>query len=365
MRNKKIVILMGSFLGGLFFTFESLVFAAIPSFQGLNLPGSTALISDNGLAIAGTSDPWAWRWQNGIMTWIPADVLQYNRASGISADGSVVVGTIYGPTTNDSEAFRWENGVITKLGWFGSWHTSASAVSADGSLIVGNGKYGVNYQYNQAILWQNGSWSSLGELPGGDLFSSAYDISSDGSIVVGYSISDLGYEAFRWDGTMTGLGDLSGGSFGSVATAVSSDGSVIVGYGHSALGAEAFRWENGNWIGLGFLPGKTSSGAEDISANGSVIVGYSTGSGTTVPFIWDEENGMRNLQDILVNNYGLNLTGWTLQNATSISADGLTIAGYGVSPSGNIEPWIATIPEPATLLLLGVGGLLIRNKKTY
>jgi len=48
--------------------------------------------------------------------------------------------------------------------------------------------------------------------------------------------------------------------------------------------------------------------------------------------------------------------------ATGVSADGLTIAGYGFNPNGGLEAWIASLrqdvvatPEPAALGLLGLG----------
>lgn len=43
--------------------------------------------------------------------------------------------------------------------------------------------------------------------------------------------------------------------------------------------------------------------------------------------------------------------------------DGLTIVGWGYNPDGYDEAWIATIPEPTTLLLLGFGGLALRRKR--
>ena len=74
------------------------------------------------------------------------------------------------------------------------------------------------------------SFQGRGDLPGGDFESYAYDISADGSVVVGQSYSSSGREAFRWtaDGGMTGLGDLPGGTFSSDAYGVSADGSVAV-----------------------------------------------------------------------------------------------------------------------------------------
>ena len=52
---------------------------------------------------------------------------------------------------------------------------------------------------------------------------------------------------------------------------------------------------------------------------------------------------------------GLDLTGWTLREATGISDDGLTIVGYGDNPNGFMEGWIAVIPEPSSGLLVGAG----------
>jgi probable HAF family extracellular repeat protein len=75
-------------------------------------------------------------------------------------------------------------------------------------------------------------------------------ISADGSTVVGSTASTLGTEAFRWTpgGGMVGLGDLAGGDFRSLAFDVSADGSAIVGRGKAASldsqsGVDrAFRW---------------------------------------------------------------------------------------------------------------------------
>jgi uncharacterized membrane protein len=110
---------------------------------------------------------------------------------------------------------------------------------------------------------------------------------------------------------MVGLGDLAGGDFYSYAYGISSDGSVVVGQGYSALGNEAFYW--------------TASG------------------------------GMESLKDILTNKCGLGLTGWRLTCAQGISSDGRTIIGWGYNPSGYTEAWAATIPEPASAILIGAG----------
>lgn len=64
---------------------------------------------------------------------------------------------------------------------------------------------------------------------------------------------------------------------------------------------------------------------------------------------------MRELDQVLSGDLGLDLTGWTLRNALAVSADGQTIVGYGTNPSGFAEAWVAVIPEPSTGLLLMTG----------
>ncbi len=158
------------------------------------------------------------------------------------------------------------------------------------------------------------------------------------------------------------LGDLPGGSFSSRATGVSADGSVVVGVGVSASGVEAFRWTAATGlVGLGDLPGGSFfSEALGVSADGSLVVGVGFSASGREAFIWDEANGMRSLRDVLIAQ-GDDLTGWTLLSADAISADGSTIVGKGINPSGQFEAWLArlgpteVIPEPASLTLLTVG----------
>lgn len=173
------------------------------------------------------------------------------------------------------------------------------------------------------------SFTALGYLPGGDSFgpdsySSAKDVSDDGSVVVGLSTSSnsgaLNAEAFRWTSAgMVGLDDLAEGEFNSEATAVSSDGSVISGVGRTASGDRAFRWTaGGGMANLGMLSGGTFySRANGISGDGSVIVGESDLSGNQKAFKWTSGGGMVTIGDLgLIGNV-----------AYGISSDGSTIVG--------------------------------------
>ncbi len=102
--------------------------------------------------------------------------------------------------------------------------------------------------------------------------------------------------------------------------------------------------------GLGDLTGGVfRSYSFGVSGDGATVVGVSWDEFSDKAFIWDIDNGMQNLKDLLVNDHSLNLTGWTLNRATGISNDGLTIVGFGTNPAGETEAWIATIPEPTVV----------------
>lgn len=365
---------------------------ASANFQGLgDLPGGSYYsrayaVSADGSTIVGiskstASDPFSeafsWAKESGMVGLgdFPGGDLFSSIATGVSANGSVVVGS--GRSASGPEAFCWTSGAgMTGLGDLpgGPFLSMAHSVSADGSVIVGRASSDAGYGMEEAFRWENGVMVGLGGLSGTDWRSYAYDVSADGTVIVGncgFGSSQSDMEAFRWEsGVMTGLGHLPGGHGpSSNAFGISSDGSVIVGYSTSEAadwGHEAFRWEDGVMIGLGDLPGGYfGSTAQATSADGSVIVGSSVTSGATgeEAFIWDELNGMRNLKDVLTSDYGFDLTGWTLTSARGISDDALTIVGYGSNPDGVTEAWIATIPEPATLGLMLLGGLVLLRRK--
>ena len=332
------------------------------SFQGLgDLPGrdfwsKAQAISGDGSVVGGRSHVTkfaeAFRWTgSGGMVGIGdlAGDRFYSNTLGFSYDGSVMVGT--SNSAFGTEAFRWtESSGMVAMGDLtgGDFLSRAWGVSSDGSIIAGIGS---SESGREAFRWtQATGMVGLGDLTGGDFGSWGYAISGDGSTIVGISNSASGDEAYYWTQStgMVGIGDLSGGIFESKAWGVSNDGSVIVGYGKSESGTEVFRWTaDSGMIGLGdIVGGNFNSTAFDVSADGSVIVGYGTTDLGSEAFIWTETSGMVNLKDTLVNDYGLDLTGWILSEATAISDDGLTIAGYGVNPDGNTEAWVATIPEP-------------------
>lgn len=305
-------------------------------------------------------DGGAFRWthEGGMVAWPGGPATSIVR---VSADGEVIAGTPW----IGGRAYRGtSSGERQLLGALTETSTSyAFGISADGSVIVG-GSYAT--EFGQAFRWTTtNGMIGLGDLPGGSDLSTAWGVSGDGSVVVGWGNSG-GQEAFRWtsDGGMIGLGDLTGHGFDSAATATSFDGSVVVGWSMTAPGRErpeAFRWTNdGGMVGLGDLPGGGhESYANDVSADGSVVVGWSHSESGTEAFIWDATHQMRRLSDVLTD-AGVDLAGWTLREATALSADATTIVGHGVNPLGQTEAWLARIsavPEPSTASALLAGML--------
>ena len=206
--------------------------------------------------------------------------------------------------------------------------------------------------------WTSGAAQSLTWLGtfGGDR-SEAWGVSADGSVVVGWAKNaDWDRRAFRWtaSGGMQDLGTLGGGS--SEAYGVSADGSVVVGWAQNASYQwSAFRWTaSGGMQDLGTLGGNESE-AWGVSANGSVVVGRADDAGNAWrAFRWTVSGGM---EDLNLTYASLLPSGSRLEVAYAISLDGRYIVGYGINATtGRREGFLVdTVPEPASLTVLGVG----------
>ncbi len=348
-------------------------------FQGLgHLPGgdpigrgSSALaVSADGSVVVGESinseqvlEAFIWSREGGMVGLGFLDGHDPSVARGVSSDGTVVVGQSGG------EAFRWtaDDGMVG-LGDFSEPTLDlANGVSADGTVVVGWGQM-------MPFRWKaDEGMVNLGSLSDHHNQGYASAASADGLVVVGYSENDARFpEAFCWtaDDGMVGLGFLTNENNPySIAYDVSDDGTTVVGKSAEASNPigydEAFLWtsEDG-MVGLGHLPGDNHSVAHAVSSDGSIVVGSSSNnvSGPYKAFIWDESNGIRDLKSVLESDFGLDISGWISVNAFDISDDGLTIVGGGIDPHGESEAWIAdlrVIPEPSSLLLLLSSALAI------
>jgi probable HAF family extracellular repeat protein len=308
--------------------------------------------------------------QQPTINWIPTLGGNSTHVYGISASGQVVVGT-----SNDSSyeerAFRWTiTEGIQNLGTLGGNQSSANSANSDGSVIVGWSRDASDIK--RAFIWTQ--QYGLQDLGAGD-WTDAVDVSDDGSVV----LINNGWDgfAYRWTGSggLENLGTLGGSQ--TFAYDMSADGSVIVGFSYDSLGAPyAFRWVSG--IGIQKI-GTYYSFAYGVSADGNTVTGSETGAaGLHRAFRWTQVGGFE--FNIAGNfSYGLALSGdgsiivgdggdgafrltgsagleylhqvysgllpqnSELTDAVDITPDGLFIVGNGVNPTNGLEGYIIAV----------------------
>lgn len=295
-------------------------------------------------------------------------------ATDVNAGGSVVVGF----ASPSDQAFRWteSEGVLPLGNPAGYDHSQAYGVSADGLTVVGR-SFDFTPNMTEAFVWTVGKGMlGLGSRAGA-ADSKAWSVSSDGGVIVG---GDESHAAMWTDRIGPQVLDDSGIDFDIYSLeskAVSPDGSVIVGWGGALV-------DNGLVTGMGWrwtaeegvvLLDPSWSPASDgkyypnaASEAGEYIVGHSLNA--VGAFLWDRAQGIRSLQQVLVDEYGLGnaLKGWTLTYANDISPNGRYIVGSGANANGDREAFLVrldAVPEPASgiLLLLGVGVSLACRKR--
>ena len=306
------------------------------SFQGLgDLPGGlfnsrASDVSADGRVVVGTShsvngSQEAFRWERlptgsvmiGLGSLVSGQPFA-SEAHGVNADGSVVVGWTRSPGAHTIEGFRW----TAATGITGMGGRACSDIAADGTIV---GIKWTEFTCNkitfpvgsEAAVWPGGTGPvGLGFLAmGGALQSGAASVSENAGLIAGGSQWTLPDSC---DFTSVGV-QWSGGGMSQVGTPVggisdvSPDGTALVGLS----GASGFVRINGAMMSL---PGNVQPYA--VSSGGAVVVGNFISP--QVAFVWDASNGTRNLKTVLEVEFGLDLTGWTLQTARGISNDGAT-----------------------------------------
>ena len=323
-------------------------------------------------------------------TFLPLDVDTY--ASGISADGSIVVGNYSSPNSAGAGGFYWtaDTGTVPIGG------NGVAGISADGATIVGRANDATGQE--NAAIWQGGTdWQLLGSFspdsaPCDQLLSEAYAVSGEGSAIVGLGWDGCSHaHGFCWD-AMTGMVDL--GSLvttrGSRANAISSDGSAIVGWSDQATGfRQGARWVDGAWQWLETDYGPVGE-ALGVNASGSMIVGTGCGPLNEWAWYWTAETGVTcisgtlaepdrtfmndlsddgsviggsvrpsfdpyteavlwinfepvNLRQYLLDRGVSDAQAWTLSSVVAVSADGSVVAGTGIGPDLRLHSFVVVL----------------------
>lgn len=287
-------------------------------------------------------EPVMWTRQSGILVYGTPGAVDRAEIRALNQNGSVGVGFGFTPSGN-MRAIRWSP-IATDLNTLPPWglappSNQALGVSADGTVVVGT-SFGKAFRWTQATgLVDLGFYSAAPEY-----IAIGTCVTGDGSTVFGAGSERNGNQsippglAFRWhDGVMQSLG-VTGDWRDSGVQAVTPDGFVAMGIlqrpinGPGARGA--FRWKFG--VGMeeiNFAPGAESTWVEawDMTDDGKTIVGYHEVP-TTPPLaeahavIWTEAGGAKDLHNILTS-MGVMPAGRRFEIATGISGDGTVIVG--------------------------------------
>ena len=312
------------------------VFQAIPGSR------SADAVSADGRVVAGQRAGLitGYRWStSGTVDVIPDIAGRSSFIRGMAGDGSIVVGYI-GLGIVGIQAFQWtpSGGSQNITSSLGGVKGTAYDASGDGNVVVGELWFPSN---KQAFRRTPSSIDFLGDFSGLPLaFSTARAVSDDGDTVVGAARNaDNRNEAFRWAADGRGMVSLGLGLGFSMALEVSPEGEVVFGKtGPDASNQSLFRWSEST--GLEVL-GPLSLVSDYIAASdsGRVVVGGARSGANPHAFIWTENTGFRDLKTVLIQDYGLDLSGWTLEFAQDISNDGTVIVGTGTNPSGEMQGW--------------------------
>ncbi len=250
----------------------------------------SSILSGDGETVCFNKRGQSYRWRDGEYRRLamPSE-FHITKANALSDDGRVAVGFALDRYRNMSyirnrilitEAALWKDGKVISLKYPPEMDSSlARAVSADGRYIAGDA-YKATFKLERgnytACLWEVGKVMTLPPPPEPEAYSSAADVSGDGTIVVGRTgigdppvlksnritePYDAESRACIWsvdtDWGPVDLNDLLDangvGRQGFVldrATAISADGTTIVGYGITAAGRrQAFILRMGGTAG--------------------------------------------------------------------------------------------------------------------
>lgn len=219
------------------------------------LPGRDALVchdvTPDGRYIVGYDNDFTTGFRFDVLTGAILDLpflsgSFFERATGVSADGLVIVGQASLPGSAVG-AIYWTPQSSWQLVPETVNSGACTAVSADGSTIVGVHRVQLTTGNGEAFVWRRGyPLRSILDLPGGAQRISTSDVSADGRVVVGSAEDESGPIAVVWtrNAGLRTVASLLAGSLNvdlqgwrlEGATGVSEDGRTICGNGRNPQG---------------------------------------------------------------------------------------------------------------------------------
>jgi uncharacterized membrane protein len=230
----------------------------------------------------------AYRWSETSGVEALQGDLKEPAARNVSADGSVISGFFSGDSAGT--AFRWTR----STGMLNIGISGRVAMNADGTVIAGG-----------SVRWTPTGTRSIDPLIDADA------ISDDGNVIVGPG--PFGESAMRWTPSAVDELPVPSGVDYVAPSGISSDGSTIVGRADYADTVAGILWRGNKVTSSSAMPQLVA-----VSGDGSVIVAAPAGT-------WDETRGVRDVRQ-LVSAQGAEVPESKIY-ATAISRDGRYIVG--------------------------------------
>ena len=331
--------------------------------QGFRIsPGGVA--TGRSLPNSGAAHAYSWT-QGGGLLGLPnlaSPARAFCVGNGVNDSGQVVgsgATTVFG---SGRLPLIWNSGVVSQLPLpAGQTTGDANDINSSG-VAVGSANSGSN---QRGVIYQGGTGNFITQTgPGGTILITAFSINDSGR-AVGQGIDpnnaarNVGFVYESSNNTAFEVGALPGMN-GALAFDVSNAGHVV---GSSMLNQGSgmpFIWTGGGGMQAIPLPVGTSQG----SARGVNSAGWAVGTASSafaIPFVYDGVATYR-LADVIPGGTGWDLSTNTSSSALSISESGI-IVGTGVL-NGAVHAYaMVPVPEPLTVVLLGIGAVFARRRR--
>jgi hypothetical protein len=264
-------------------------------------------------------------------TWATLNMPSMSRTDILGVSGSNFVGS-YSTRYGDTRGFLYNGSTWTTIQYPNTTNKN-EVFDISGNTLVG---YYISDRVH-GFTYDGTNWNTI-DMPGAG---QTYPQAINGTSIAGYyTDSDYNSHGFLYDGqTWTPLD--APGAWQTEVHAI--DGSTLAGW-YISNGYHGFLYNDTHWTTLD-KPGAISTQIVGISGN------YIVGNADSHGFLYDGTNWTT-----------LDMPG---ANYTVVKGiDGDKVVGLYQSVSGQfINGFVYTIPEPATLLLFGLGAVVMRKRK--